>query len=107
MLHGERDLQRKPQLMISGNYPARGAPSACARARAWRADAQRQGGKRAGWQEGGAVGGARLASSRSAEVLTENCPPLYRRGRRRLKPGGLKRAVSRGRVRPATAGPCP
>ena len=69
MLHGERDLQRKPQLMISGNYPARGALrlSACARARAWRADAQRQGGKRAGWQEGGAVGGARLASSRSAE----------------------------------------
>ena len=81
MLHGERDLPcrgrpRKPQLMISGNYPARGAVrsatgsgalSACARARAWRADAQRQGGKRAGWQEGGAVGGARLASSRSAE----------------------------------------
>ena len=67
MLHGERDLQRKPQLMISGNYPACGALSACARARAWRADAQRQGGKRAGWQEGGAVGGARLASSRSAE----------------------------------------
>ena len=25
MLHGERDLQRKPQLMISGNYPACGA----------------------------------------------------------------------------------
>ena len=36
VLHGERDLQRKPQLMISGNYyPARGALSACARVRAW------------------------------------------------------------------------
>ena len=29
MLHGERDLQGDPQLMISGSYPARGALSAC------------------------------------------------------------------------------
>ncbi len=69
MLHGERDLQRKPQLMISGNYPARGALSAPVR------ESTRVVSRRAvaGWQEGrlaregGAVGGARLASSRSAE----------------------------------------
>ena len=78
MLHGERDLQSEPQLMISGSYPARGALSACESTRVvirhsgWLAE-------RAGWQESGALRRAeapsdhwrRLAASRRCTSLVD------------------------------------
>ena len=58
MLHGERDLQSEPQLMSSGNYPARPA---------WRSERLREHARGDPQRQGGGEG--RLARGRRAPCV--------------------------------------